>query len=285
MEEHELKIVRQAYAKQIMAAGGVTNQRVEAAFAAASREDFLGPGPWPILRWFRGYVPTPSDDPVYLYTDDVIGIIPDRDLNNGQPSLHARLIASAAPEAGQHLVHVGAGVGYYTGILASLAGSSGPVTAIEYDAELAARAAANCTHLPNVRVLHGDGTSIPFEPADVIYVNAGATRPAEPWLDRLKEGGRLILPLAALPANDRGDIQRRGAVFRIERSGREFFARWISPIAIFPCEGARDAESEKALAAALSAGGWERVTRLYRRDDLPAERCWLRAPGWCLAYN
>jgi protein-L-isoaspartate(D-aspartate) O-methyltransferase len=27
-----------------------------------------------------------------------------------------------------------------------------------------------------------------FEPADVIYVNAGATRPADAWLDRLKEG-------------------------------------------------------------------------------------------------
>jgi protein-L-isoaspartate O-methyltransferase len=34
-------------------------------------------------------------------------------------------------------------------------------------------------------------------PADVIYVNAGATRPADVWLDRLKEGGRLILPLTA----------------------------------------------------------------------------------------
>ena len=26
-------------------------------------------------------------------------------------------------------------------------------------------------------------------------------------------------------------------------------------------------------------------SRLYRRDDLPAEQCWLRAPGWCLAYR
>jgi protein-L-isoaspartate(D-aspartate) O-methyltransferase len=138
---------------------------------------------------------------------------------------------------------------------------------------------------PNVDVLQGDGASIPFAPADVIYVNAGATRPANPWLERLKDGCRLLLPLAALPADDRGDIQRRGAVFRIERSGSEFRARWISPIAIFPCEGARDAESERALAAVLQAGGWEKVTRLYRRDDLPAEQCWLRAPGWCLAYR
>ena len=111
METTELKIVRLTYAKQVMAAAGTQDTRVEAAFATVRREDFLGPGPWHILRWFDGYVATPSDDPIYLYTDDVIGIIPERDLNNGQPSLHARLIASAAPRAGDHVVHVGAGVG------------------------------------------------------------------------------------------------------------------------------------------------------------------------------
>ena len=41
---------------------------------------------------------TPDADPIYLYTDDVIGILPKRNLNNGQPSLHAALIAAAAPQ-------------------------------------------------------------------------------------------------------------------------------------------------------------------------------------------
>jgi protein-L-isoaspartate(D-aspartate) O-methyltransferase len=58
----------------------------------------------------------PTRNPVYLYDDVVVGIIPERNLNNGQPSLHAALIASAAPRAGEHAVHVGAGVGYYTAI-------------------------------------------------------------------------------------------------------------------------------------------------------------------------
>ena len=51
MEESELDIVRRAYAKQVMAAAGVEDARVEAAFAAVRREDFLGPGPWQIGRW------------------------------------------------------------------------------------------------------------------------------------------------------------------------------------------------------------------------------------------
>src|SRR5580700_6307767 len=76
----ELEIVRQAYAKQVMAAAGIDDPRVEAAFAAVRREDFLGPGPWPMLRWPRRYVPTPSDDPVYLYQDALFGIIPERGL-------------------------------------------------------------------------------------------------------------------------------------------------------------------------------------------------------------
>jgi protein-L-isoaspartate(D-aspartate) O-methyltransferase len=288
MEPGELEIVRRAYAKQMMAAAGIADPRVEAAFAAVEREHFLGPGPWPILRW-RGpspdYVATPSADPVYLYTNDVIGILPERHLNNGQPSLHAALIAGAAPQPGEHVVHIGAGVGYYTAIMAALVRPSGAVTAIEFDPGLAARTASNFSQSPSVRVVPGDGTQISFDPADVIYVNAGTTRPADPWLDGLTEAGRLILPLTCLEARDRGPIQRRGGVFLIERRGADFFARWLSPVAIFPCEGARDAESEAALAAAFEVERWREVMRLYRRDDLPAEQCWLRAPGWCLAYR
>ena len=132
-------------------------------------------------------------------------------------------------------MHVGAGVGYYTAILAELVGAAGTVTAIEFDAELAARATANFARAPHVRAVHGDGTRVVFEPADVIYVNAGATRPADAWLEQLKEGGRLILPLTADGFPNR-DV-RHGAIFRIERRGSEFFARRISGVAIFPCEG------------------------------------------------
>lgn len=286
MDSHELDIIRRAYAKQVLAAAGVADQRVEAAFASIRREDFLGPGPWSILRWRgsgRRYETTPSADPVYVCIDDVIGILPERNLNNGQPSLHAALIASAAPQHREHLVHIGGGVGYYSAIFAELVGSAGKVTAIEFDPALAARAAANLSDWQNVRVVQGDGTSAGFEPADIIYVNAGATRPADIWLERLKEGGRLILPLTAA-GFPQGDV-RHGAVFRIERHGADFLARRVSGVAIFPCEGARDEVSEKALAAAFDAGRAERVSRLYRRDDLPEEQCWVRGSGWCLAYR
>jgi protein-L-isoaspartate(D-aspartate) O-methyltransferase len=293
VEQCDLDIVRRAFAKQIMAAAGADHASVEAGFATVRREEFLGPGPWRILRWGRGYVPTPSDDPVYLLTDDVVVILPDKHINNGQPSLHAWLMASANPRAGEHVVHIGAGVGYYTAILAHAVGPGGRVTAIEFDPGLAERAQANLSAVPQVRVVQGDGSLASFDPADVIYVNAGATRPADRWLDGLRDGGRLILPLTTDQGFVAGSsistaqlsIDRRGAVFLIERRGGDYLAKWLSPVAIFPCEGMRDPDSEAALAAAFEKGGWRDVTRLYRSQDVAEGDCWLRAPGWSLAYR
>lgn len=288
MTPDELKIVRRAYAMQIAAIAGATDKRVEDAFAEVPREDFLGRGPWQILRWQRrNYTPTPSADPVYLYTNDLVGILPERHINNGEPSLHAFLLAQGAPREGEHIVHVGAGVGYYSAIMAELVGPSGKVTAIEYDPELAERARANLAAYPNATVVQGDGSTVPFEPADLIYVNAGATNPANSWLDNLKEGGRLILPLTTDNgfSSDWSKIKQRGAVFLITRAAEEFRAKWISPVGIFPCVGMRDEASEKALAKAFEHGDYTRVTRLYRTDDIPAERCWVQAPGWSLAYE
>ncbi|MGH7114850.1 MAG: protein-L-isoaspartate O-methyltransferase family protein, partial [Stellaceae bacterium] len=108
---------------------------------------------------------TPSADPVYLYINSVIGILPERNLNNGEPSLHAALIASAAPREGEHVVHVGAGVGYYTAILAELVGPSGKVTVIELDQTLAIQCRTNLSGNTNVRVVAGDGTRVAFDPA------------------------------------------------------------------------------------------------------------------------
>jgi protein-L-isoaspartate(D-aspartate) O-methyltransferase len=287
--ETELAIIRRAYAKQILAVARVRDARIEAAYATVRREDFLGPGPWQFHRWVNTYVPSPDADPVYLYTDDLIGIAPDRGINNGQPSLHAALIAKAMPRDGEHVVHVGAGVGYYTAILAHLVGPRGHVTGIEFEADLAARARANFSGVSNVEIIHGDGALVPFPTADVIYVNAGATYPAPAWLDGLADGGRLVLPLTTemgfTPTREVQVMARRGAFFRIERRGTDYLAEWISPVAIFPCSGNRDPASEAALAAAFEKGGSQKVSRLYRSDDIAPERCWVRAPGWCLAYS
>ena len=284
--ETQIEVIRRAYAKQLMAVSGLTDRRLENAFATVPREAFFGRGPWPILRWGRGYVTSPSRDPTYLYDDVLVGIIPERNLNNGQPSFLASLIAAAAPKPGDHVVHIGAGVGYYTAILAHMVDRRGAVTAIEYEPILAVRLAQNLADAKNVRSIHGDGAQVESAPADAILVNAGAVRPADRWLDGLADGGRLVLPLTVTFADRTGvPFDRQGAVFLIIRRGEEFDARRISGVGIYPCHGMRDPAAERALAAAFETGGWENVTRLYRHNDVPDADCWLRGEGWCLAYR
>ena len=66
--------MRRAYAREIMATAGVSDPRVETAFAEVRREDFLGPGPWLVVGSLGDYIPTASADPAFLYLDRVVGI-------------------------------------------------------------------------------------------------------------------------------------------------------------------------------------------------------------------
>jgi protein-L-isoaspartate(D-aspartate) O-methyltransferase len=216
VRSEKLAIVRRTFAKQVLASVSVQDQRLEEAFAGVERERYLGPGFWPILR-SAGYVLTPNADPVYLYCDVLIALVPERGLNNGMPSYHAPLIASLVLCEGEHVVHVGAGTGYYAAIMAHLVGSTGRVTAIEFDPDLAQRAKQNFSATANVNVLEGDGAQLPFDSADAIYVNAGATRPADSWLARLNDGGRLILPLTAKKTLSIGTRLNCAAWCRISR--------------------------------------------------------------------
>ena len=273
----DLSLIRRNYARAMLASAGAASPALEAAYAAVPREAFVGPGPWATFSP-DGYRTTVDGDPAHVYADVLIALVPEKKINNGQPSGHAMWLAAADPKPGDHVVHIGIGTGYYTAILAELVGPTGRVTAIAYDASLANRAANNLAHYRHVTVIHGDGTALPFDLANVIYVNAGVTRPAENWLDGLKDGGRLVLPLTAS-----GEAPA-GAVFCFTRHGEEFRANAVSPTAFIPCEGMRDRESSEALAAAFAKGGVERVTRLVRGEPPPQDECWLRGAGWSLCY-
>ncbi len=74
-----------------------------------------------------------------------------------------------------------------------------------------------------------------------------------------------------------------GGVFLVTRRGADFAVHWISPVAIFPCEGNRDADAERRLARAFEAGGFLDVARLRREPHEAGPGCWLHGEGWCLA--
>lgn len=289
MNEHDLNVLRRAYARRVCFAANADDPRLEAALAEIRREAFLGAGPWdlPVISPTPAptYRRTPDADPSWLYHDALVGLIPEKELNNGMPSFLIYLISLGRIAAGEHVVHVGAGVGYYTAVLARLVGEGGQVTAIEYEAELAARAKANLAGFPQVQALEGDGGTAELAPADAILVNAGAARLADTWLDALKDGGRLIVPLAVGYHGPHGLAGTRGGIFVIERRGDDFDAAWRSATAIYPCIGLQDANSAASLANAFRRGGAEKVRRFYRTGDVSEDICWARGPGWALAYE
>jgi len=249
---------REALAHRI--AGG--DARLEAAFGRVPRERFLPPG-----------IPA-----VRVYADETIALGPPG-LNNGQPSLHAMALRALAPRPDERALHVGAGSGYYTSVLAQLCRE---VIAYEVDRDLAAWARRNLSESPNIKVETRSGVIGPLPEADVIYVNCGATGPQPAWIEALRPGGRLLFPLTA----DDGS----GSLLWIERPRVDaelaepgWPARLLMSVAFVPCAGARRAEEAAAVGAALERGApaAAAVRRLHRGVS-PAAGAWCAGEGWWL---
>jgi hypothetical protein len=130
-----LAAARQSYAEELRFTAPIRSAAVVKAFATVPRERFLGPGPWRILSpvSLSEYWTTENADPRHVYHDVLVAIDQTRRLNNGQPSLWAYLYDQLGLTPGSHVVHVGAGTGYYSAILAEIVGRDGQVTAIEID--------------------------------------------------------------------------------------------------------------------------------------------------------
>lgn len=183
--------LRAAYAHRIARLAGVEEARVVEAFAAVPRENFLPPPPWTTIS---AGVAVPTDDVAGIYDNVLVAIDRERGINNGEPALHAAWLEAVGPQPGETVVHVGAGTGYYTALLARLVEPGGHVEAFEYETDLAAMAARNLDAYPDVAVHAGSAFGRPLPEADVIYVNAGVTAPDAEWLKALRPGGRLIFP-------------------------------------------------------------------------------------------
>ena len=63
---------------------------------------------------------------------------------------------------------------------------------LELQRELAARGKRNLESYTNVRIEEGDGATFDPGECDAMLVNCGVTHPQAIWLDRLREGGRLV---------------------------------------------------------------------------------------------
>jgi protein-L-isoaspartate(D-aspartate) O-methyltransferase len=289
---------RRRYAQKLRKRSHLRSKLLVKAFATVPREHYLGPPPWRIMTQESYRSTTNSRD---LYDNVLVGIIPQRLLNNGQPSGLARWFDALDLRRNESVVHIGCGTGYYSAILAHVVGPGGSVTSVEVDDELASRAKTNLAHLRQVTVVHGDGNSVVIEKSDAVFINAGANFPRLVWLDALNPGGRLIFPLITMkpfhltPFTRRAAKIRTGAVWhtrggygvmlRVMRTGEQFDAMAISSVGIFPCIGSVERDTDERAAEALKRNDSDSIHSLRRDAHDQDGSCWLHGMDFCISRN
>jgi len=215
-------------------------------------------------------------DPSHVYHDVAVAIDPERGLNSGQPSGVATWLHSLELKSGDRVLHVGCGLGYYTALIAA-AVAPGEVIAVELDAALAREASSNLEGVNGCRVVAANGVEYDSGPVDVILVNAGVTHPQPLWLDNLRVGGRLMLPLT----NEQG----KGLMLKVTHESSGWKAQFVSGLIIFDCVGGRDPHLSRRLAAGFSEGSWRSVQSIRRDSHDPDSSCWLHVSGACLSHQ
>lgn len=283
-----LEECREFYAREVKFAASLATPRLVEAFAKVPREKFLGPGPWQIAsaegramaaaglgQW--PYVTV--DDPRDVYHNVVISLDRAKEINNGQPGSVARWIEALALKAGERAYHLGCGVGYYTAIMAEMVGPSGSVIGLELQPELAARAKENLAGYANVRVEAGDGSEFDPGACDAIFVNCGVTHPQTRWLERLREGGRLVVPFTFAVNATIG----QGAMTKIMHSNGRYAAELVTPVAIFSGGNLRDASLQAQLLKGLTTGGLLKLKSVRTDTHEVGETCVVHTSEVCLS--
>jgi protein-L-isoaspartate(D-aspartate) O-methyltransferase len=283
-----LEDCRAFYSQEVRFAADPRTPGLVEAFARVPRESFLGPPPWLIgsaearALSAAGTVQMsylPVEDPRDLYHNVVVSLDRSKDINNGQPGSLARWIDALALKAGDRAFHLGCGVGYYTAIIAEVVGPSGSVVGLELDPALAARAKENLAAYRNLTVHAGDGAAFDPGSCDAILVNCGVTHPQNIWLDRLREGGRVVLPFTMAMNPTLG----QGIMTKIVRRSAGYSAEMVSPVAIFSGGNLRNPALEPSMVNALRTGGLLRLKSVRRDTHEPTDTCVLHASEVCLS--
>ena len=280
MDSLSLDTLRSWYADEVRWASGVTNERIIAAFAEVPRETFLPPGPWyfSTAMMVESYQETPNSDVRHLYHNVMVAIDPTRELNTALPSYVASLLESSAVKLGSNVAQIGAGLGYYSAILSHLVGSTGSVLALEIDRSLAEQCQINLSNYSNVVSLHADGSEYHFQPEslDAIFVHGAATHIPRIWLEALKDGGRLLVPLSYSP-------DEPGQLARITRTRDRFRVEFQHEVFSYPCIGTCNDEYGETLRDAVEMFGWYTNSELHFDVAKIDESAWIITPDYWIS--
>jgi protein-L-isoaspartate(D-aspartate) O-methyltransferase len=276
---------RRIYAEDLRFTANIRSPALVEAFARVPREKFLGSGPWEISSAddrrlsVSGPMQRQTHDPRDLYRDVLVVLDKTGDINNGQPSALARWIDALDLKAGDRTYHLGCGVGYYTAIMAETVGASGSVAGIEIHPDLANRAKENLSCYPNVTVHAGDAGVFDPGACDAMLINAGVTHPIPLWLDRLRDGGRMVVPLTMAITRTLGI----GVMTKIVRERRGLSAQMVTSVAIYSCRNVRDAQREPLLKSAMTSGVLMDLKSVRRDTHERVDTCVIHGHDVCLS--
>jgi len=279
---------RNFYAQEIRWVANLSSQALVDAIARVAREKFLGTPPWQIgsaeqrSMSVSGMVRMsyrPTEDPRDLYHNVLVALDVSKDINNGQPSALARWIEALDLKPGDRAYHLGCGVGYYPALMVEVVGPGGSVVRLDANADLAARAKENFASYPNGAIHAADGATFDPGDCDAILVNAGVTHPHALWLDRLRNGGRLVVPITMAATPTLG----QGVMIKITRRGNAYSVDTVTMLAIFSGVGMRDPLLEPLMQKALTTGGLLKLKSVRRDAHEPADSCVLHGREVCLS--
>jgi protein-L-isoaspartate(D-aspartate) O-methyltransferase len=267
--------LRAAYVAELAAHGGLRSAALLKAFATVPRERLLPPGPWIVEAADGSFYATEDDNISHILHAVGVAIDTKRDLISANPAKIGRMLEAARIAPGETVLHVGAGLGYFSAVMAELVGPEGRVIAAEIDPGLASRARANLAAWRTVTLI-ADSLACSLPPVDVVFVSAGTPAIPRQWVDALRPGGRMVLPMTG--ALDSGFL------FHFEKATSPIWlSAWVqSFVRFYPCHGLRDPLDVAALSKAMadSRGPAVRALRLDRHE--PNSHCWLHREAWCL---
>jgi len=120
-----------------------------------------------------------------------------------QPYIVALMTELARPTPSARALEVGSGSGYQTAVLSRVVGH---VFSVEINEDLSRQAAERLARLgyANVTLAHADGHAgwVSEAPFDIVVVTAAPVDVPQALVDQLAEGGRLVIPVGSLYAQD-----------------------------------------------------------------------------------
>ncbi|MCA9032176.1 MAG: protein-L-isoaspartate(D-aspartate) O-methyltransferase [Planctomycetaceae bacterium] len=212
---------REAMVADQLAARGLTDQRVLSAMNVIPREHFI-----------------PAQLREHAYLDGALPIGDGQTIS--QPYTVAFMCEALHTTPTDRILEIGTGSGYGAAVLSQLAKE---VHTIERIPELADAAAEKLRQLGinNVFVHIGDGTlGLPEAgPFDGIIVTAGGEQLPRCYVQQLKDGGRIVIPL--------GETMRQQSMCRFTRQRDNLYREDLGSFAFVPLIGAEGWHVDEAM--------------------------------------